>query len=110
MGVYIKMNMPDPGLYLLDVSLRHNVDNDSIGKVIFTVSEQTNSGKIIPRFVGEAIAVSPHGDLVDVDALEVVAYENTAGFEDTFDDGVKYALELMDQAKTVIPADRGEDE
>ena len=44
-----------------------------------------------------------HGRLIDADAFEVVAYKDTEGREkNTFDEGVKWMAEQIDNAPTVI--------
>ncbi len=56
MSILIKgMEMPKTGVYVL------SVDNTGKDKTIFTIAEHTHSGKIIPRHVGEAVPVPPHG-------------------------------------------------
>lgn len=65
MSILIKgMEMPETGTYVLSVDY---TDKD---KTIFTIAEHTHSGKIIIRYVGEAVSVpTPHGRLIDADAL-----------------------------------------
>lgn len=49
------------------------------------------------------VEVPKHGRVVDVSALEVVAYTGTDGRPDTFDAGVEWAAEQIDKLPTVIP-------
>lgn len=46
--------------------------------------------------------------LIDADQFEVIAYKDTAGWEDTFDAGVQYMAEMIDAAPTVdaVPVGR----
>ena len=39
--------------------------------------------------------------LIDADKLEVISYKDTAGREDTFDEGVRWMAELIDKQPTV---------
>ena len=65
MSILIKgIDMPKTGVYVL------SVDNTGKDKTIFTIAEHTHSGKIIPRHVGEALPVPPHGDLIERKPLE----------------------------------------
>ncbi len=106
MSIYIKMDMPETGLYLL------SVDNNGTDKVIFTVADQTHSGKIIPKYVGEAITVPSHGRLKDIDALEERGADvhqdiECCGFvEDTV---WGFSYEMLEEAETIIPADPAEE-
>ena len=64
MEIYIKdMEMPKTGIYVL------GVDNTDIDKTIFMVATHTSSGKIIVKYVGEAVPVLPRGRLKDADVL-----------------------------------------
>ena len=47
-----------------------------------------------------------HGRLIDVDAFEVIAYKDTEGRENTFDEGVKWMAEQNDSAPTVIETEK----
>lgn len=64
MSVLIKdMEMPKTGAYVL------SVDNMGIDKTIFIVAIHTSSGKIIVKYVGEAVPILPRGRLKDADVL-----------------------------------------
>jgi hypothetical protein len=92
MSIIIKgMKMPKTGVYVL------SVDNTGKDKTIFTIAEHTHSGKIIPRHVGEAVPVPPHGRLIDADALKVRM--------PTIGDEYLYAREMIDEAPTIIEAE-----
>ena len=53
----------------------------------------------------------PHGRLIDAWEFEVVSYKGIPdGYKDTFDDGVLWMCEKIDDAPTIIPADKGETE
>lgn len=89
MSIIIKgMEMPKTGVYVLSVG------NTGKDKTIFTIAEHTHSGKIIPRHVGEAVPVPPHGRLIDADALK--------GMMPTIGDEYLYAREMIEEAPTVI--------
>lgn len=97
------MEMPETGVYIL------SVDKTDADAAIFTVSEQTNSGKIIPKHVGEAVTIQPHGSLKDADAFEKHMSDTVMGDirgypydGDTWD----LAFSWLDHAKTIIPASK----
>lgn len=47
-----------------------------------------------------------HGRLIDAGVFEVVSYKGIPdGYKDTFDDGVLWMCEKIDDAPTIIPAD-----
>ena len=53
------------------------------------------------------IELQPHGRLIDAWEFEVVSYKGIPdGCKDTFDDGVLWMCEKIDDAPTVIPADK----
>ena len=57
------------------------------------------------------IELPPHGRLIDAWEFEVVGYKGTHdGYKDTFDDGVLWMCEKIDEAPTIIPADKDGDE
>ena len=58
--------------------------------------------------IGEAYELPPHGDLIDRDKYELVSYTGTEGRPDTFDDGVMFMLERLDDAPTIIEAEEEE--
>lgn len=60
------------------------------------------------KLVGSAVAVKSHGRLVDADKFEVFSYTETEGYPDTFDAGVMFMLNQLDNAETVIAADEDE--
>lgn len=92
MSILIKgMEMPETGCYIL------SVDNTGKDKTIFTIAEHTHSGKIIPRHVGEAFPVPPHGRLIDADALMRDIRQNSESY---FADG--FAREWVDKQPTII--------
>lgn len=39
--------------------------------------------------------------LIDADKLEVISYKDTEGWEDTFDEGVRWMAEQVDKQPTV---------
>lgn len=54
------------------------------------------------------VPVPPHGDLIDRDMLKnkkiAINYDE---WDDTFDDGLLFVMEQIDNAATVIPAEEG---
>lgn len=75
MNILIKgIEMPKTGVYVL------SVDNTGKDKTIFTIAEHTHSGKIIPRYVGEAVLVPSYGRLIDADTPITVREECEWGF------------------------------
>lgn len=101
MSIIIKgMEMPKTGVYVL------SVDNTGKDKTIFTIAEHTHSGKIIPRHVGEAVSIPPHGRLIDADALiaqfKEMGLGNNSLIEWFFADGV---YTVIDCAPTIIEAE-----
>ena len=53
----------------------------------------------------KAVPVPPHGDLIERDALDVIGYCGIPqGYEDTFDSGVIWLAERIDELPTIIPA------
>ena len=64
MSILIKdMEMPKTVIYVL------GVNNTGIDKTVFMVATHTSSGKIIVKYVGEAVPVLPRGRLKDADVL-----------------------------------------
>lgn len=51
------------------------------------------------------VPVPAHGDLIDRGALDVIGYcDIPQGYEDTFDSGVMWLAERIDELPTIIPA------
>lgn len=51
----------------------------------------------------------PHGRLINADALDVIGYCGIPqGCEDTFDNGVMWLAERIDELPTIIPAEEAE--
>ena len=57
--------------------------------------------------VGAAIHVPDHGDLIDKSGVEVLSWTD-GEYGSTFEDGVLFALDKLDELPVIIPAD-GED-
>ena len=90
MSVLIKgMEMPKDGHEF--VLITHD------GKAEKLVTESLKS-----LAVSKAIELPPHGDLIDRDKYELVSYTGTEGRPDTFDDGVMFMLDRLDDAPTII--------
>lgn len=53
----------------------------------------------------------PHGDLIDRDALKnkKIIFDSDA-WDDVFDDGLLFVMEQVDNAPTIIPAEKGDDD
>lgn len=64
---------------------------------------EKETAEMLIKALEKAVEVPAHGRLVDVSALEVVAYTGTEGRPDTFDAGVKWLAEKIDKLPTVIP-------
>ena len=97
MGVYIKgMSMPTGGRILIVFPS---------GRVLEVSADATQN---IFRET-QAVPVPPHGRLIDADALDVIGYCGIPqGREDTFDSGVMWLAERIDELPTIIPAEEGE--
>ena len=56
----------------------------------------------------KAMSVPPHGDLIERNTLDVIGYCGIPqGCEDTFDSGVMWLAERIDELPTIIPAEEG---
>lgn len=97
MSVLIKgMEMPkDGGLFCIVVH--------PDGKVYINLDLECK------QVVATAVPVPPHGRLIDADALkDTEIIFNRDEWEDTFDDGLLFVTDLIDNAPTIIPAEEGE--
>lgn len=105
MGVYIKgMEMPTTGVYIL------SIDNTGKDKTIFTIAEHTNSGKIIPCHVGEAVSLPPHGRLGDLDYLKLTFCSECTLYPDkclekTADGCDWHSIAHLEMCPTIIEAE-----
>lgn len=97
------MEMPKTGVYVL------SIDNTDADKTVFTVATRTNSGKIIPCYVGEAIPVpTPHGRSIDADALMLAildAQVDQPELAEVYDEDYHVVLDWLRAAPTVIEAE-----
>ena len=95
MGIYIKgMKMPKEDTILIVLSPN--------GAAYIEAEEEPFPYKTT------AIELPPHGDLIDRDEYLVFSYTGTEGRQDTFDDGVMFMIDRIDDAPTIIPAEGGE--
>ena len=61
-----------------------------------------------PNFCPLVPVPTPHGRLIDADAIDVIGYCGIPQRrEDTFDDGVMWLAEQIDLLPTIIPAEEG---
>ena len=99
MGVYINMEMPKT---CYDCPLQ---DDECFGSIKCSYAKTWGSANM--RAVDcPLIEVSmPHGKLIDAAQFECITYTGTEGMEDTFDAGVQWMLEKLDEAPTIIPAE-----
>ena len=98
MGVYINMETPTSCGYC---PLRHEArDGDEcyLGASLTEYQERPDDCPLVP-------VPEPHGRLGDLDALDVIGYCGIPqGYEDTFDSGVIWLAEQIDELPTIIPA------
>ena len=96
MGVYIKgINMPT-GCGALTLSIWP----DGQVEIIDTDGNWETS---------YAVFVPPHGDLIEREQFDVLSWGSIPdGYENTFDDGVRWLANKIDLAPTIIPAEEGE--
>ena len=92
------MNMPS---IELEWTIRHGAN----GKwYVIDTNAETSDGEW-----HEIVPVPPHGDLIDRDDLKnkeiTIDYDE---WDDTFDDGLLFVTDLIDNAPTIIPAEEGE--
>lgn len=93
-GIYIKgMKMPQKGEY--ECTIRVWADGTAM---LYGNSELIDGG--------ELVSVLPHGDLIDRYDLKnkeiTIDYDE---WDDTFDDGLLFVTDLIDNAPAIIPAD-----
>lgn len=68
----------------------------------WTFGETWNGGK--PKWC-PLVEVPKHVRLIDANAFEIMGYKDTEGRANTFDDGVIWMLERIDDEPTVIEED-----
>lgn len=103
MGVYINMEMPQEGF--VEVLIRDD------GTVLQTgQSYRIDGTDYYTPYVGEmpviykAVPVPPHGRLIDADALPI--YDKPIGKMMMFGGEYVYTQTAIDNAPTIIPADK----
>jgi len=99
MGVYINMEMPksclECRLYNDPWCMARNRNQWRTAYNRPPNGERQNDCPLVP--------VPPHGDLIDRDECEVLSWKADE-VEDSFDAGVLFVLERIDEMPTIIPA------
>ena len=97
MSVLIKgMEMPKPGAYMCELGV---LDENTAVLTLYTpIDDPQRSYKLIP--------VPPHGDLIDRYDLKnkniIIDYDE---WDDTFEDGLLFVADLIDNAPIIIEAE-----
>lgn len=93
------------GLYIEGVEMPKG--NDELRLIIRSNGQVIISHKTYYE-EAEAVIVPPHGDLIERNTLDVIGYCGIPqGCEDTFDSGVMWLAERIDELPTIIPAEEG---
>ena len=94
MGLYIPdLRLPADGDFELWIAVRKD------GSFTYNIRGSWQDGK------QKAVPVPEHGDLINRGTLDVIGYCGIPqGCEDTFDSGVMWLAERIDELPTIIPA------
>ena len=79
------------------------------GSVIVAIRPDGMVEDVMGCYVGKAVPIPPHGDLIDVEELMkkvagLVPYYIETGYEKAFTDGLSSAYEIVKASPTIITA------